>query len=475
MRANKKTLSLTLTSLPTSKQHNNKKSNNKTLQPVFPIPWVPETITNQIKLQKANVNKSSSPKIKSCLNSKYSNKSRLVKQESTQAEVQLNEAKPDGKLMIFKGQLGSLKGCKILIDSGATRNFIRTDVVKQLHLQQKQYNKPVKVTIADGNSTEYNGYIKQLRFQLNRTEFKDQFDVFPLTHYDAILGISWLEKENPQPNWITKTLRVTKNSESIELTADWKRKHDTEIEMVQCNQAVAMVKEKESASWIAYVQLAETQSVQNGQLSSQMSKVLDEYQDVFSPTDKLPPRRAIDHAIDVDSSAATPNKAPYMMSPLEQDELKKQLKDLLDKGLIQPSQSPYGAPVLFVRKKDGRLRMCIDYRALNKITRKNAYPLPRCDELFNRLSKAQYFTKLDLKSGYWQVRIKKGDEYKTAFRTRYGHYEFKVMPFGLTNAPATFQQMMNDIYREELDDSVIVFIDDILIYSRTLEEHVEHV
>ena len=157
------------------------------------------------------------------------------------------------------------------------------------------------------------------------------------------------------------------------------------------------------------------------------------------------------------------------------DELKKQLAELVKSGFIQPSKSPFGAPILFVKKKDGTMRMCVDYRALNNITIKNAYPLPRIEELFDRLQGAKYFSKIDLRSGYHQIRIDPQDVPKTAFRTRYGHFEFLVLPFGLTNAPGTFMHLMHQTFREFLDDFVLVFLDDILIFSRTLEEHQRHV
>ena len=162
------------------------------------------------------------------------------------------------------------------------------------------------------------------------------------------------------------------------------------------------------------------------------------------------------------------------MSPAELLELRKQLKELLDAGLIQPSRAPYGAPVLFQKKQDGSLRMCVDYRALNKATIKNKYPIPLAAELFDRLSKATYFTKLDLRAGYWQVRIAEGDEGKTTCVTRYGAYEFLVMPFGLTNAPATFCNLMNDVLFEYIDAFVVVYLDDIVIYSQSLREHEKH-
>ncbi len=153
------------------------------------------------------------------------------------------------------------------------------------------------------------------------------------------------------------------------------------------------------------------------------------------------------------------------MSPKELDELKKQLAELSASGFIQPSKSPYGAPVLFVKKKDGTSRMCIDYRALNAVTIKNKYPLPRIEELFDRLQGAKYFSKIDLRSGYYQIRVQEQDVPKTAFRTRYGHFEFLVLPMGLTNAPATFMQLMQSMLASTLDDFTIVFLDDILMYA----------
>ena len=155
-------------------------------------------------------------------------------------------------------------------------------------------------------------------------------------------------------------------------------------------------------------------------------------------------------------------------------ELATQLQDLLDKGIIRPSTSPWGAPVLFVKKKDGSMRLCIDYRELNKLMIKNKYPLPRIDELFDQLKDAVYLSKIDLRTGYHQLKIKPEDIPKTAFRTRYDHYEFLVMSFGLTNAPTAFMDLMNQVFKKYLDKSVIVFIDEILIYSKTKEEHAEH-
>ena len=159
------------------------------------------------------------------------------------------------------------------------------------------------------------------------------------------------------------------------------------------------------------------------------------------------------------------------MAPAELKELKVQMEEMVNKGFVRPSTSPWGAPILFVKKKDGSMRLCIDYRELNKVTIHNQYPLPRIDDLFDQLQGAKEFSKIDLRSGYHQLRVHDEDVSKTAFRTRYGHFEFLVMPFGLTNAPAAFMDLMNRIFRPYLDQFVIVFIDDILIYSGSGEEH----
>jgi len=202
--------------------------------------------------------------------------------------------------------------------------------------------------------------------------------------------------------------------------------------------------------------------------------VVQEFPELFQEIPGLSPDREIEFAINLVPGTAPISKAPYRMAPTELAELRKQLQELLEKRFIQPSVSPWGAPVLFVKKKDGSMRLCIDYRELNRVTVKNKYPLPRIDDLFDQLAGAAIFSKIDLKSGYHQLKVKKEDVPKTAFRTRYGHYEFLVLPFGLTNAPAYFMDLMNRVFQPYLDKFVVVFIDDILVYSKTREEHAHH-
>jgi hypothetical protein len=188
----------------------------------------------------------------------------------------------------------------------------------------------------------------------------------------------------------------------------------------------------------------------------------------------MPPDRDIEFAIELQPGTTPISKRPYRMPPAELEELKKQLQELLDKGFIRPSTSPWGCPALFVKKKDESLRLCIDYRPLNVVTIKNKYPLPRIDVLFDQLVGAKVFSKIDLRSGYHQIKIRASDIPKTAFLTRHGLYEFLVMSFGLTNAPAYFMYLMNSVFMPELDKFVVVFIDDILVYSKNEEEHVGH-
>jgi hypothetical protein len=202
-----------------------------------------------------------------------------------------------------------------------------------------------------------------------------------------------------------------------------------------------------------------------------------EFAKLFSniEAEKLPPHRPYDHTIPLEPGTTPPFGPIYPMSPAELEVLRKYCEDKLRIGFLRHSQSPCGAPILFVKKPDGTLRLCVDYRGLNKITTKNRYPLPLIGELLDRICRAKYFTKFDIRDGYHRLRVAAGEEWKTAFRCRYGLFEYTVMPFGLCNAPGTFQHYMNDTFREFLDKFLIIYLDDMLIFSDTLEEHRTHV
>ena len=212
-----------------------------------------------------------------------------------------------------------------------------------------------------------------------------------------------------------------------------------------------------------------------GQIELENILVVKDFPDVFpKELSSIPSVREVDLSIEILLGTTPTSRAPYKMAPTELKELKIQLQELLDKGFIRPSVSPWGAPVLFVKKKDGTLQMCIDYRQINKVAVKNKYLLPRIEDLFDQLKRVVVFSKINLRSGYYQLRVKDVDVSNTTFRTRYDHYEFLVMPFGLPNAPVAFMDLMNRVFRPYLDQFAVVFIDDILVYSRDEQEHEQY-
>ena len=206
-----------------------------------------------------------------------------------------------------------------------------------------------------------------------------------------------------------------------------------------------------------------------------LPRVVCEYEDVFpEELPGLPPPRDVDFRIELHPGTSPISMTPHRMASVELQELKVQIQELLGKGFIRPSTSSWGAPVLFEKKKDKTLRLCVDYRQLNRVTIKNRYPLPRIDDLFDQLRGARVYSNIDLHTGYHQLRVREADIPKTAFRTRYGHFDFTVMPFGLTNAPAAFMDLMNRVFQPYLDQFVVIFVDDILIYSQSEVEHEDH-
>jgi hypothetical protein len=259
----------------------------------------------------------------------------------------------------------------------------------------------------------------------------------------------------------------------IILRADWMTHHRVVLDVA----ARALEIRSPTSEDLVLPSQDSTQSCAFAMMESPVKKipVVCEYADVFpDELSGMPPDWDIEFAIELQPRMTPISKRPYRMPPAELAELKRQLQELLDNGFIRPSTSPWGCPALFVKKKDESLRLCIYYRPLNAVTIKNKYPLPRIDVLFDQLVGAKVFSKIDLRSGYHQIKIRASDIPKTAFSTRYGLYEFLVMSFGLTNAPAYFMYLMNSVSMPELDKFVVVFIDDILVYSKKEEEHVRH-
>ena len=323
------------------------------------------------------------------------------------------------------------------------------------------------VELANGKEVLSNFAVGTVNFELGGKNTAAFFRTLPVGVYDGILGMDWLRANHASIHCAqgTFSFRDILGQEILVTGKNGRPK-------ASLSKAKRMLRALKSGQQIYIVKLNKVEESENGK----EPEWLKEFSDVF-PEDlvDLPPAREIDHEIEIFPGSEPVSKRPYKMSLPEAIELKEQLRQLLEQGFIRPSNSPWGAPVLFQKKKDGSLRLCIDYRGLNQVTVKNKYPIPRIDELLDRLHGSKVFTKIDLRSGYYQIRVKDSDIPRTAFNTRYGHYEFTVMSFGLTNAPATFNRLMQDIFHPYLDEFVLIFFDDILVYSKSEEEHEIHV
>ena len=391
------------------------------------------------------------------------------------------------------GRIGR-KSCKILIDSGSTGNYISTQVCTAHGIKIENDKYPDRLTVADGTTIKTDGKV-QIQFKCGGYKGIVQAKVFPGLQKPMILGIPWLQKENPHIDWTQGTVVVKFRHEWIQLPLSGRKQVPSEetVAMVSAKQISRLFKRKQATkAFIGFVRKVEESTEHKEESLSNLSStqllredvpesikaILKEYKDVFPddlPVGLPPKRQGHEFKIDLEDNNPPVHRPLYKLSPLELQEAKTQIEYLLEHNFIRPSDSPYGAPILFVPKKDGGLRFCVDYRWLNKKTVRNRYPLPLPEEMFDRLGGAKVFSKIDLKSGYWQIPVRDGDVHKTAFKTRWGLYEYLVMPFGVTNAPAQFMHMMNDLLGDYLDRFVLVFLDDILIYSVNLDQHHEHV
>ena len=370
-------------------------------------------------------------------------------------------------LLVAKGFINS-HPCKILFDNGAEINYLSHRLAKQLQVETTEVDQ--HATFADGTSTPLHQTVVPVNLKIEGYSESLYLAVCPLSSYDVILGKQWLSKYDPLISHKTNKITFHFGTQPIIIQADLER-HKSLVSASTFSRAI-----RRGYNTFALLLNPDRPSTTPSISIPRVKTLLEEFADVF-PDDLpkgLPPQRSHDFKIELQPNAAPIKKGLYRLSAKETEELKKQLHDLLEKGFIQPSTSPWGAPILFVNKKDGGFRLCVDYRALNKVTIKNSYPLPRIDDIFDQLTSAKFFTKIDLRSGYHQIRLDKDAIPKTAFRTRYGLFEFTVLPFGLSNAPSTFMALMNDVFHTHLDSFVIIYLDDILIYSRTIEDHLLH-
>ncbi|XP_055814099.1 uncharacterized protein LOC129883465 [Solanum dulcamara] len=377
------------------------------------------------------------------------------------SEVEASDAVITGTLLVCDSL------AFVLFDPGSTFSYVSPAFADGLDLYCDLLDMPIRVSTPVGESVLVEKVYRSCLVTFVGSRTYVDLIILEMVDFDVILGMTWLSPNFAILDCNAKTVTLAKpGMDQLVWEGDY---ISTLVQIISFLRAKRLVN-KGCLAFLAHLRDDNSEVPTIESIS-----IVREFMDVF-PADLpgMPPDRDIDFCIDLEPDTRPIFIPPYRMAPAELRELKAQLQELLGKGFIRPSASPWGAPVLFVKKKDGSLRMCIDYRQLNKVTIKNRYPLPRIDDLFDQLEGACVFSKIDLRSGYHQLKIRATDVPKMAFRTRYGHYEFLVMSFGLTNAPATFMSLMNGIFKPYLDLFVIVFIDDILIYSKSQKEHEEH-
>ncbi len=421
---------------------------------------------------------------------------------------------------VFSGKAAG-QDAVLMMDSGASHTFMTATCAAQRNLRVTPAVHAHRVNTANGQSVPLLG---QCTFKISIQGYTGAVTALVmdelLPNTDIILGDDWLTRHGVQLCYQTRTCTIRKGNNRTEVLhvgrdhlpfTDEQVVHQLVVAMLQAQapppvisakQAVKAIR-KGSQTFTVLVQAVSehTQRQHSGTLmcapkcvrpagptqqtpmcaaataghSPVIAALLDEFKDVFQDLPPgLPPERNVAHTIPLQPGATPPAKRLYRLSPKELEEVKRQIADLLSKGFIEPSTSPFGAPILFVQKKDGSLRMVVDYRQLNKITIRNRYPLPRIEDIFDSLQGSQVYSSCDLASGYHQIRIAQEDIQKTAFTTPVGHFQFKVLCFGLTNSPAVFQKAMHDVFRPYIGKFVAIYLDDILIYSKTQEEHIEH-
>ncbi|KAJ0745438.1 putative nucleotidyltransferase, Ribonuclease H [Helianthus annuus] len=383
---------------------------------------------------------------------------------------------PSFSTMQVVGRIGT-KYLYILLDSGSTHNFMSKALAQKLKCPIKQIQN-VQITVADGNKVECVNMCKDFQWVMQGNWFTADVLVIDLNNYDLVLGIQWLETlDDIVWNFKNLTMKFNIAGQDFELKGT-KRKG---VKISSMEKITSLIQEEES---VVQAQLFTIQDSADNNCMYQpvignsieqegLEKLLKAYDDIFEVPKGLPPVRMVDHRIRLKDENVNLNLKPYRYPTAQKDIIEQMTQELLDSGVIRHSNSSFAAPVVLVKKKDGSWRMCVDYRRLNEATIKDVFPIPLIEELLDELQGASIFSKLDLRSGYHQVRMYEPDIYKTAFKTHQGHYEFLVLPFGLTNAPATFQSLMNSTFKEVLRKCALVFFDDILVYSSSWHQHLQ--
>lgn len=361
---------------------------------------------------------------------------------------------------------------RILIDCGSSSNFIKASAVKRLHMKTVPV-KEFRVVTGGGEKLVCDQKCEQVSLVVQDTKIVVDLYVLEVTGCDIVLGIQWLaELGNIVANFKKMMISFMLDGRHVQFQGD----SLINPEPLSHKLLQKSISHDSVAGIFALQCLPTTEQFTSGveQVPACIQSVLEDFVQVFREPTELPPQRGVDHVIELLPGKGPVNVRPYRYPQFQKEEIERLVDEMLKTGVIRDSQSSFSSPVLLVKKKDGTWRFCVDYRALNEATVKDKFPIPTIDEIMDELQGSAYFSKLDLRAGYHQIRMREADIHKTAFRTHLGHYEFVVMPFGLTNAPATFQYAMNRIFKPFLRKFVTVFFDDILVYSKTLEEHVGH-
>ncbi|CAN6347636.1 unnamed protein product [Urochloa humidicola] len=360
-----------------------------------------------------------------------------------------------------------------LVDSGSDVSFINTKFALKPSCKVNVVDE-VLVSAANGKQMLSNTACLSCPYTIQNHEFTSDFRLLEVQGYDIILGADWIYTHSPVGlDLKRREFSITKYGGPVVTFSDETILNNSEI--IGAKKLCHLLKKKAIG---AVVVLSNTSGHDELEMPSnvplEIARLLQEFQDVFQEPKGLPPSRAVDHAIPLFDDAKPVNQRPYRLPYHQKTAMEQLIQQLLQAHMIRPSVSPYSSPVILVKKKDGTWRLCVDYRQLNSKTVKNKYPIPIIEDLLDELFGAQVFSKIDLRSGYHQIKMKPEDIQKTAFTTHLGHFEYVVMPFGLTNAPATFQTLMNTVLAQFLRKFALVFFDDILIYSSSLKDHVSH-
>ena len=384
---------------------------------------------------------------------------------------------PVKPLIVFGGTANGIDAT-ILKDDGCNTNVISKDFYeKYAKAFQEESLQGVRIQHSNKGSREDSELVlKNVLIKISKQSYISNF-VAAECRYDVILGTPWHVACSPHTDYNNRSVQIGDTLlRSRAHTSD-----RTAVSSISVKRFRRMLRRQNACLFRVHINQVsrgtEPRPISTTAPSEKLRAILSKYKAVFQRElpHGLPPKRCIEHEIVIDPDAKIPFRRLYQLSPRELGAAREYIADLLRRGVIRPSTSPFGAPLFFAKQPGRPLRAVVDYRALNRITKKNNAPLPRADEMFDRIGGCKYFTKMDLKTGFHQIRVKAEDIEKTAFNTKYGQFEYLVMPMGLCNAPATFQSLMNTVLREYIDIFCVVYVDDILIFSKTLEDHYDHI